>query len=413
MNQTQIEQSIRQLAETQNLADEGLLAILSAPLSESEAGFSASFAESQPGFSASFAESRPGSPASFTAPQPGSSAEARRTRISYTPTPLDKALFSAADAVRQSYYGKKVFLRGLIEFSNYCKNDCYYCGIRRSNQGLKRYRLEETDIMECCRTGYSYGLRTFVLQSGEDAHFNQDVRQLSQLVRRIKDTWPDCAVTLSVGELDRERYEMLYEAGADRYLLRHETAAETLYRKWHPDGMSLAYRKQCLYELKEIGYQVGAGFMVGAPEQTAEDLLADLRFLQELQPDMIGIGPFLHHRDTPFRDAPDGSFALTLRCLALLRLLFPYALLPATTALGTIHPLGRELGLSAGANVIMPNISPGSVRGQYLLYDGKICTDEDGQHCHACLEARVRSRGYEIACERGDAVRSPRERAMP
>lgn len=315
----------------------------------------------------------------------------------------DKDLFAAADAVRREHYGTDVFLRGLIEFTNVCQNDCYYCGIRKSNAQAQRYRLTQEQILQSCENGYRMGFRTFVLQGGEDPR-NTDAWVCS-MVDKIKTAHPDCAVTLSIGEQSRTSYQAYFDAGADRYLLRHETASEAHYRKLHPEEMSLANRKRCLFDLKDIGYQVGAGFMVGSPWQTPKELVADLRFLQQLQPDMIGIGPFIPHHETPFADKQPGTLELTLRMLSILRLLFPYVLLPATTALGTISPIGRELGLKAGANVMMPNLTPTDARKHYDLYDNKICMDEEASKCRLCQEGRVRSVGYQIVSDRGDVRR--------
>lgn len=312
----------------------------------------------------------------------------------------DTALFAAADRVRRQVYGDEVYIRGLIEISNYCKNDCYYCGIRKSNRNATRYRLSEEEILACCDTGYALGFRTFVLQGGEDPWFTDE--RICHIVSEIRRRFPDCAITLSLGEKSAESYRAYFEAGANRYLLRHETANEAHYKKLHPDSMSLRHRKDCLFALKRIGYQVGSGFMVGSPYQKTEHLIADLRFLQELQPDMIGIGPFLTHADTPFADFPNGSLPLTLRLVAILRLLFPTALIPSTTALGTIHPQGREMGLKAGANVVMPNLSPVGVRRLYTLYDNKICTDEEAAESRASLEKRVADAGYRIVTAVGD-----------
>lgn len=307
-----------------------------------------------------------------------------------------------ADEVRRKYYGKKVFLRGLIEISSYCRNDCLYCGIRRSNKNAERYRLSREEILSCCENGYNLGFRTFVMQGGEDSYFTDDF--MCSVISEIKQKYFDCAVTLSLGERSFESYRKLKNAGADRYLLRHETASDDLYRKLHPQEMSLANRKECLFNLRKLGYQVGAGFMVGVPFQTTEDIIQDLRFLQELQPHMIGIGPFVPHHDTPFADEKGGTLGLTLRLLGILRLMFPKVLLPATTALGTISPNGRELGLKTGCNVVMPNLSPVSVRKKYDLYDNKICTGEEAAECRTCLQRRIESVGYEISPERGDAV---------
>lgn len=305
-----------------------------------------------------------------------------------------------ARAVREEIYGKSVFVRGLIEFSNYCRNDCYYCGIRRSNRNVRRYRLDKETILNCCREGYELGYRTFVLQSGEDMYYTDDI--ICDIVSSIKAEHPDCAVTLSIGERSKESYRRFREAGADRYLLRHETADDEHYRRLHPDNLSLANRKRCLYDLLELGFQVGAGFMVGAPYQTAENLADDMIFLKELKPHMVGIGPFIPHKDTPFRDEKAGTLEQTLYLLSLIRLMLPSVLLPATTALGTIDPRGRELGMLAGANVVMPNLSPTEVRGDYLLYDNKICTGDESAQCRHCLQMRMESVGYSIECSRGD-----------
>lgn len=311
-------------------------------------------------------------------------------------------LVTLADEVRQKHYGKKVFLRGLIEISSYCKNDCLYCGIRRSNKNAERYRLTREEILSCCENGYELGFRTFVMQGGEDAYFTDDF--MCEIISEIKRKYPECAVTLSLGERTYESYKRLKNAGADRYLLRHETASPELYGKLHPSEMSLKNRIECLYNLRELGYQVGAGFMVGVPFQTTENLIEDLRFLQNLKPQMIGIGAFIPHRDTPFRSEKAGTLELTLRLLGILRLMFPEALIPATTALGTIAPNGRELGLKTGCNVVMPNLSPVSVRKKYSLYDNKICTGEESAECKVCLQRRIESAGYEISAERGDAL---------
>lgn len=307
-----------------------------------------------------------------------------------------------ADKVRQKYYGKKVWLRGLIEISSYCKNNCFYCGIRRENQNAERYRLTPDEILESCQNGYILGFRTFVLQGGEDGFFTDEV--LCPLISEIKSRYPDCAVTLSLGERSEESFRRLREAGADRYLLRHEAASQQLYSMLHPAEMSLQNRKNCLFTLKKLGYQVGAGFMVGAPFQTTDDLISDLRFLQQLQPEMIGIGPFVPHHDTIFSAEKGGTLELTLRLLGILRLMFPKTLIPATTALGTIAPNGRELGLMTGCNVVMPNLSPVSVRKKYELYDNKICTGEEAAECRSCLEKRINSVGYEVEISRGDAI---------
>lgn len=313
---------------------------------------------------------------------------------------FNEPLAEAADIRRRENYGDKVYIRGLIEFTNYCRNNCYYCGIRRDNKKAERYRLTKDEILLCCDEGYRLGFRTFVMQGGEDPYYSDEM--ICDIVSKIKSRYPDCAVTLSIGEKPRESYQAFFDAGADRYLLRHETADPEHYGKLHPEAMSLENRKRCLFDLKEIGYQVGSGFMVGSPYQTTENLISDLRFLQKLQPDMIGIGPYITHADTPFAEFKSGDVMLTLRLVSILRLMFPYALIPSTTALGTIHPQGRELGLKAGANVVMPNLSPVSVRKLYSLYENKICTGEEAAQCRGCLERRVESAGYKIVTDIGN-----------
>lgn len=312
--------------------------------------------------------------------------------------------FMREEAVKvcQKTYGNQVFIRGLIEFTNFCKNDCYYCGIRRSNSQADRYRLTKEQMLDCCASGYELGFRTFVLQGGEDGYFTDD--KICDLVSAIKEKYPDCAITLSIGEKSKESYKRYFDAGADRYLLRHETADEAHYKKLHPEEMSLAHRKQCLWDLKEIGYQVGCGFMVGSPGQTVETLYEDLQFIRELQPHMVGIGPFISQKDTPFADKASGTMEQTLKLLAIIRLIQPHVLLPATTALGTIHPKGRELGILSGANVVMPNLSPVNVREKYKLYDNKICMGDEAAECRYCMENRMKSIGYEVAVSRGDYI---------
>lgn len=309
-------------------------------------------------------------------------------------------LFEAARNTSEEVFHKEVYLRGLIEFTNYCKNNCYYCGIRAGNKNADRYRLSEEEILSCCEIGEKIGFKTFVLQGGEDPYYTDD--KIVDLVCRIKAEHPSCAVTLSIGEKSYESYKRFYDAGADRYLLRHETANEEHYAMLHPESMSGAERKKCLFNLKEIGFQVGCGIMVGTPHQTIDHIYEDILFMQELQPHMIGIGPFIPHKDTPFKDEAEGSVEITLRLLAILRLLFPKVLLPATTALGTADSLGREKGILAGANVMMPNLSPSNVRNKYLLYDGKICTGEEAAECNACLRRRVDRIGFHVTDSRGD-----------
>ena len=314
----------------------------------------------------------------------------------------EQELFEKADGIRRSYYGTDIYIRGLIEFTNYCRNNCYYCGIRRDNQKVERYRLGKDEILSCCKQGYALGFRTFVLQGGEDLAFSDEL--ICDIVAEIKGLYPDCAVTLSLGEKQFDSYQSYFNAGADRYLLRHETANAEHYRALHPDSMSPENRKKCLWDLKKIGYEVGSGFMVGSPHQTTECLIEDLRFLQALQPDMIGIGPYISHQNTPFRGRQNGDLHICLRLIAILRLMFPDILLPATTALGTINREGRELGLMAGANVLMPNLSPVDVRKQYELYDNKICIYEGAAQCRGCLENRVESTGYHIVTNIGNKI---------
>lgn len=311
-------------------------------------------------------------------------------------------LFDAARETARSRFGNRIYTRGLIEFTNYCRCDCYYCGIRRSNRQTERYRLTQEEILACCRAGYALGFRTFVLQGGEDPYFTDE--RICRIVSAIKSSWPDCAVTLSIGEKEHSSYRLYRKAGADRYLLRHETASPAHYQRLHPPEQTPQRRRQCLWSLKELGFQTGAGFMVGSPYQTPENLADDLLFLRELSPQMVGIGPFIPHHQTPFSSFPAGTLRQTLLMVALTRLILPNALLPATTALGTIAPDGRERGVLAGANVVMPNLSPVCVRKQYALYDNKICTGDEAAECRACLQNRMRSIGYELAVDRGDFV---------
>ena len=313
---------------------------------------------------------------------------------------LLECLRNTARDVADDVYGKKVYIRGLIEISNYCRNDCLYCGIRRSNCNADRYRLSREQILGCCNAGYELGFRTFVMQGGEDAKFNDDL--ICGIIDAAKKKHPDCAITLSLGEKSRDSYKRFFDAGADRYLLRHETADKLHYEKLHPNDMSFDNRMRCLYDLKEIGYQVGCGFMVGSPYQTVEHLYKDIQFIKDFKPHMVGIGPFISHKDTPFSDKASGTMDATLRLLSIIRLIHPNVLLPATTALGTIHPKGRELGILAGANVVMPNLSPENVRDKYMLYDNKISTGEEAAECLGSLKERMNSIGYEIVEDRGD-----------
>jgi biotin synthase len=316
----------------------------------------------------------------------------------------DDYLFERSRAAAQKVYGRKIFMRGLIEFTNYCKNDCYYCGLRAGNTKALRYRLSKEQILECCEIGYPLGFRTFVLQGGEDAYYTDEV--LVEIVSEIKTAYPDCAVTLSTGERSFESYAKLFEAGADRYLLRHETVNDRHYRTLHPHSMSSANRKKCLYDLKKIGYQTGCGFMTGSPKQTFDNIADDLFFIKELQPHMAGIGPFIPHSDTPFKNEKSGSLRLTLNVLAILRLMQPNLLIPAATALGTLDANGWKLGILAGANVIMPNLSPLEARKKYLLYDNKVCTEDEAAECVSSLKERIAKTGYEVVTSRGDYLTS-------
>ncbi len=316
---------------------------------------------------------------------------------------LQERLRCIADEIRRGVYGNKVFIRGLIEVSNICKNNCFYCGIRGGNTHCERYRLTPEDILECCKAGYSLGFRTFVMQGGEDGFFTDDV--LCRIIRKIKSDYPDCAVTLSLGERSRESYQKLFDAGADRYLLRHEAVNAQLYGKLHPSDLNVGNRLRCLRDLKEIGFQTGCGFMVGAPYQTARHIAEDLKFIEEFKPEMCGIGPFIPHKDTCFKDYPKGSAELTCYLLSIVRIILPNVLLPATTALGTAQADGREKGILSGANVVMPNLSPINVRSKYALYDNKISTGaESAQHIQD-LSEKMAKIGYQVVCERGDYIK--------
>lgn len=364
-----IKSIVDQIKETQNITKEQLSVLLSAPVDAShylQSTLSANESEND---------------------------ESTRMDIEY--------LFSSAREVAKEWYSNQILTRGLIEFTNYCKNDCYYCGIRRSNKEADRYRLSKDEILDCCEEGYSLGFRTFVLQGGEDYHFQDE--EICEIVAEIRSRFPDCAITLSIGERKKESYQKYFDAGANRYLLRHETADECHYRSLHPEELSLENRKKCLYDLRDIGYQVGCGFMVGSPNQTVDTLFKDLQFIKELKPHMVGIGPFIPQHETPLGNEAPGTLEQTLVLLAIIRLIHPKVLLPATTALGTIHPRGRELGVLCGANVVMPNLSPVAVRKKYALYDNKICTGDEAAECRHCLNGRMKSIGYEISVDRGDS----------
>lgn len=309
-------------------------------------------------------------------------------------------LFERARAVRDVHYGRKVYIRGLIELTNYCKNDCLYCGIRKSNASCERYRLTKEQILSCCESGYALGFRTFVLQGGEDGWYTDE--RMTDIVRAMRQAYPDCAITLSLGERGRESFKRLYDAGANRYLLRHETADEAHYARLHPVSMTLTHRLQCLRDLKEIGFQTGAGFMVGSPYQTTECIVRDFRFLRELKPQMVGLGPFIPHHATPLKDFPAGSTERTLLCLSIVRLLLPNVLLPATTALATIDGDGRIKGMNAGCNVVMPNLSPLEDRSKYLLYDNKASSGDEAAESLRALREHLAAAGYEVVIDRGD-----------
>ena len=331
----------------------------------------------------------------------GSLTEAEYASLIENRTPEAAALLARlAVEARRRHFGDDIYIRGLIEISNICKNDCLYCGIRRSNRSCSRYRLTPEDILACCTEGYDLGFRTFVLQGGEDGWYTDEV--LCKLLQQIKARHPDCAVTLSLGERSRESYQALFDAGADRYLLRHETATKAHYERLHPAEMSFDHRMECLQNLKDIGYQVGCGFMVGSPYQTAQDLARDLIFIQQFRPQMCGIGPFIPQKDTPFGREAAGTVELTCYLLSILRLIHPEMLLPATTALGTMHPEGREMGMRAGANVVMPNLSPAAVRKKYALYDNKISDGAESAQCVEELRRRMAAIGCRVVTHRGD-----------
>ena len=311
-------------------------------------------------------------------------------------------LFAEARRVRDEVYGRRVFMRGLIEITNHCKNNCLYCGIRRDAR-VQRYRLTQEQILACCHEGHRLGFRTFVLQGGEDGWYTDDM--LCGIVEEIKRRFPDCAVTLSMGERGRDSFRSLREAGADRYLLRHETADREHYGRLHPTEMSFDHRMQCLQDLRDLGFQVGAGFMVGSPHQTLETLKKDLQFIETFRPEMVGIGPFIPAAGTPFEHMPAGSVELTIRLLAIIRILHPHVLLPATSALGTMHPQGRERAVNAGANVVMPNLSPQDTRALYAIYNNKLSTGSEAAESATDIRARMKAIGYDVPTDRGDFVK--------
>lgn len=305
-----------------------------------------------------------------------------------------------AREVRERIYSNHVYIRGLIEISNICKNDCYYCGIRKSNKNCSRYRLSTEDILSCCKIGYPLGFRTFVLQGGEDGHYTDEI--LCNIISSVKSEFPDVAVTLSLGERSQESYKKLFNAGADRYLLRHETANKEHYSRLHPDSMSYDNRMRCLSDLKEIGFQTGCGIMVGSPFQTIDNIVEDLLFMSEFKPEMVGIGPFIPHNETPFSEYPHGSVQLTLKILSIVRLMLPNVLLPATTALGSVEADGREQGILCGANVVMPNLSPPNVREKYTLYNNKLSSGAEAGESLNLLKEKMKKIGFKIVTSRGD-----------
>lgn len=313
---------------------------------------------------------------------------------------INEYLFSAARTVREEIYKKDIYIRGLIEISNYCKNDCYYCGIRKSNKNINRYRLTKDDMLSCCKEGYKLGFRTFVLQGGEDMSLSEKI--VCDIICEIKNKFPDCAVTLSLGEKSEDEYKAYFNAGADRYLLRHETADEYHYSRLHPENLLLENRKKCLYNLKKIGFQTGCGFMVGSPYQTMENIISDLKFIKEFEPHMVGIGPFIPHSHTPFSDFQKGSADLTVKLLAIVRLMLPNVLLPATTALATADKNGRIKGIMAGANVVMPNLSPLFYRKDYALYNDKVSTGLEGAEQLEALKKETEEAGFKILISKGD-----------
>lgn len=309
-------------------------------------------------------------------------------------------LTEKAVKIRKKIYSNHIFIRGLIEISNFCKNDCYYCGIRRSNKKCDRYRLNKEEILSCCEIGYPLGFRTFVLQGGEDPYYTDEV--LCEIVSEIKNKFPDCAVTLSLGERSKDSYQKLFEAGADRYLLRHETINQEHYSKLHPENMKLQNRIECLENLKEIGFQTGCGIMVGSPYQTINNIAEDLVFISRFKPEMVGVGPFIPHKDTPFSNKEAGNVQLTCKLLSIIRIMLPSVLLPATTALGSLKNNGREKGILCGANVVMPNLSPVNVRGKYMLYNNKLSSGAEAGESLNLLKASMSKIGYKIVTDRGD-----------
>lgn len=315
---------------------------------------------------------------------------------------IEDYLFELSRKVTDEIYGKEIFIRGLIEFTNYCKNDCYYCGIRHSNKNITHYRLSKEDILKCCEIGYTSGYRTFVLQGGEDPYFSKE--RMVDIIKSMRTSYPDCAITLSIGERSFLDYQAFYDAGANRFLLRHETFLDEHYKRLHPTSMSSANRQECLFNLKKIGYQTGSGFMVGSPYQTSENLAEDMLFIKKLSPEMVGVGPYISHKDTPFKEMSSGSVSKTLFILGLLRLMIPTLLIPSTTALGTLDKDGRLLGIKCGANVLMQNITPRSARINYTLYENKDRAGDVDTKTQNPLFEELFKEGYTIASTRGDAI---------
>ena len=314
-------------------------------------------------------------------------------------------LMEQARQVAVQRFGRGIYVRGLIELSNVCRNDCLYCGIRRSNGRVERYTLTREQVMNCCEQGYEIGFRTIVLQGGE---WGEERSQwIADLVAEVKQHWPDCAITLSLGEHPRETYALWRQAGADRYLLRHETRNERLYSLLHPRGMTIEHRLQCLDWLQELGFQVGAGFMVGAPFQSLRSIVEDIQFLVAFRPQMIGIGPFIPQHDTPLARFPAGTVEMTARIYAILRLALPQALIPSTTAMATLAPGGRLRGILAGANVVMPNLSPVESRAKYSLYDNKASLGAESAQGVMQLSRELATIGYSIDWSRGDSPLCP------
>ncbi len=314
----------------------------------------------------------------------------------------EEYLFAQARSITQDIFGRKIYIRGLIEISNRCKNGCYYCGINRHNRDVQRYSLSREDILECCERGYKMGFRSFVLQGGEDPSLG--IEWLERVISDIRRMFADCAITLSLGEMARDWYERLFDAGANRYLLRHESFAGDLYESLHPKDMSHANRLRCLDDLKAIGYQTGTGFMVGAPNQSVDDLVSDILYIKSLSPQMVGIGPFIPHHSTRYNSHPAGSVDMTLKIISIIRLMHPKALIPSTTALATLSAQGRTDGIWSGANVVMPNLSPQMSRKNYSLYDNKAAFGAEGAEGLKLLESELKNINYEISYERGDYI---------